>query len=684
MKIRILTALALLALLVLPLTSCAPAPLTGAEGDTNFTNIVLSGDLTVGDTLNVDGDIDYDGDGFDVSVTGGFSIDGTDSSNVTVTGSSKNLTLSSSGGSVIIQPTEGAADAIHLDANAAAGTGIDIDVGATNGMSLNGGCFNIGTGTPASCGDKDVVIAGDLEVEALLNVDGTFDFDGTTFDVLSSGGFSIDDSATASNVSVAGAGTDLTLSSAAGRVIIQGSEAAANAVTIDADAAAGVGLDVDVGASGGMSVDGGCLNIGTGTPASCGDKDVVIAGDLEVEAMLNVDGTVDFDGTTFDVLSSGGFSIDDSAANSNVSVAGAGIDLTLSSAAGRVVIQASEATPDAVFIDANANATAGLDIDVGATTGVTIDGGMLNVGGGSCSVADGDDDVCIAAVLEVDGELELDGALDADSTSNFEGAATFQSTVALGADVTLAADSSGGNLGAKTEYIGLPRIKFIGMGGGTDPGAQTIELVDDTPNGEYAAVDASAVLSLSTTVVKYGTNSLKIAWNADAVATDGFLDAGLGAAGAWDDMESVGMLVQSDTAWASGDLTLVLTDDGGARTFSIPALTATDTWVWLEVNIATGDLSAISDVAILMSAQGEGALAAFNMYLDIMYCWDSTDEDALGYAIQQDGVLGVVDNVDATNLAELTNYIIHYESGVDFLVWITNESASLIEALVAY
>ena len=174
-------------------------------------------------------------------------------------------------------------------------------------------------------------------------------------------------------------------------------------------------------------------------------------------------------------------------------------------------------------------------------------------------------------------------------------------------------------------------------------------------------------------------------WNADAVATDGFVDANGAAGAAYDDMESAGLLVRSDVTWASADLTLVLEDDGGARTFDIPALTVTDTWTWLEVNIATGDLSAVSDVSILMSAQGESALGAFTMYMDILWVWDSDDEETLSEEIVLDGILGVVDPVDGTNLVEFTNYIIHYESGSDTsLVWITNESAQYPMILIAY
>jgi len=260
-------------------------------------------------------------------------------------------------------------------------------------------------------------------------------------------------------------------------------------------------------------------------------------------------------------------------------------------------------------------------------------------------------------------------------------------TVALtsqAVDMTLTADATGGNAGAKTEYIGLPRIKLIGGGQGTNPGSQTIALVDDTPDGEFAPVDASVTESLEAVYYKHGTKSYGAAWDVGAVATDGFIDANLGAGAAWDDMESVGLLVYSTATWAAGDLTLVLTDDGGARTYNIPALTAANVWTWLEVDISAGDLSAVSDVAILMSAQGETNLGAFTMYLDIGYVWDAADEEALGVAIQQDGVLGVINTESGAQLAELTDYIVHYESGVDFLVYITDQSTADIAVLAAY
>jgi len=263
-------------------------------------------------------------------------------------------------------------------------------------------------------------------------------------------------------------------------------------------------------------------------------------------------------------------------------------------------------------------------------------------------------------------------------------------TVALtsqAVDMTLEPDATGGNAGAKNEFIGLPRIKLVGGGAGTNPGGQTIALVDDTPDGEWAPVDASVTEAADTTYYRHGTKSYKATFAADAAAADGFIDAALGANASWEDMESVGLLVYATATWDAGDLTLVLTDDGGARTFDIPALAAANAWTWLEVDITdldagTGD--SISDVAVLLSTAGATALGEFSVYVDIAYVWDATDEEALGVAIQQDGVLSVIDAAGGTNLAELTDYLVHYESGNDFLVYITDQSANEIVALVAY
>jgi hypothetical protein len=266
-------------------------------------------------------------------------------------------------------------------------------------------------------------------------------------------------------------------------------------------------------------------------------------------------------------------------------------------------------------------------------------------------------------------------------------------TVALtsqAVDMTLEADTTGGNAGAKTEFIGLPRIKLIGLGAGTDPGSQSIVLADDNPEGEFAPVDASVTEAAEAAIYKFGAGSYKATWAADSAEDDGFVDAGLLGSASLEDQESVGLWLYTTVALASGDLQIVITDDApAARKFNIPAVTA-NSWQWVEIDISslaggTGDVC--TDFAITMTAQGAAAAtldAGFITYFDNGWVWDAPDEEALGVALQQDGVLGVINTESGAQLAEGTDWFVHYESGVDFIVWVTNQSAADVAVLAAY
>lgn len=184
------------------------------------------------------------------------------------------------------------------------------------------------------------------------------------------------------------------------------------------------GGEIEVQSGGTVDFQSGST-IGLGAPTVFTATYITAGDDLTTTDTLNVDGDFDLDGDGFDVDITSGFSIDADAA-SNINVAGANVTLTLESEAGTIIIKGDEATADAIHLDANETVTTGIDIDVGSVSGLTIDGGLVNIGGGSCGVADADNDVCIAGVLEVDDEFELDGALDADSTANIAGDLTLQ------------------------------------------------------------------------------------------------------------------------------------------------------------------------------------------------------------------------------------------------------------------
>ena len=96
-------------------------------------------------------------------------------------------------------------------------------------------------------------------------------------------------------------------------------------------------------------------------------------------------------------------------------------------------------------------------------------------------------------------------------------------------------------------------------------------------------------------------------------------------------------------------------------------------------------------MAITLTAAGATGLGAFTIYVDGGFAWDSVDEEALGAAIQTDGVLSVMSVLtagasDNTQLLRVdqTDYFVHYESGNDFIVWVTDQSATASMALIAY
>lgn len=260
-------------------------------------------------------------------------------------------------------------------------------------------------------------------------------------------------------------------------------------------------------------------------------------------------------------------------------------------------------------------------------------------------------------------------------------------------DVTVSAVTDGGNGGAKNEISGLLRTRPVDLGAGTNGTTETSSYVDDSPTGEFAPIDADVTEAEGsvTSVFKFGVSSYHAAFSTTATVGDGFK-----ATIAGDDLEadaSIGLWLYPTATIASGDLQILLTDDGGARNFNIGALTA-NTWNWVEVDItslAAGTGDVVTEFGVTLTAQGEAALGYFSLYMDQAYKWAAADEEALGLAVLQDGVLYVltIPTAAGTNNTfsipvEGTDYFVHYESGVDFIVWISDQSANECLAFVAY
>jgi cytoskeletal protein CcmA (bactofilin family) len=344
------------------------------------------------------------------------------------------------------------------------------------------------------------------------------------------------------------------------------------------------------------------------------------------------------------------------------------------------------------------------DLDV---TGATTLNSTLDVDG---NISSGTGSVTVTDSLNVTGAVDLDSTLNVDGVSTLVGAIDAQGNIAdsggdvtvadnlvvSGGDMTVSADSTGGNAGAKNEFIGLPRITMTAFGLGTDGTGETVAYIDSTPTGEWAAAGISVTVGADTSIYRVGTNSLVITFAISATAGSGV--TGTISSDDLSTNESIGFWAYATTEVISGDLEIQLTDDDASTppTTTVGITLTENTWTWVETDISDcdgggTDCNAVTEVLVLLTTQGASNLGEFNLYLDGMYKWDSDDEEALGQAIQTDGVLAVmavVDAQDQTNtqsiLAEYTDYFVNYESGNDFIVWISDQSAKSSVALIAY
>lgn len=237
-------------------------------------------------------------------------------------------------------------------------------------------------------------------------------------------------------------------------------------------------------------------------------------------------------------------------------------------------------------------------------------------------------------------------------------------------------------------------VDIVALGTMVNGTTETTCYLDDTPDGEWGAEGGTAdpTDTADTTIYKVGTKSLKLAWTSAAVDGDG-VKANLPAPDDLEANESIGFWFLTDTALAAADLELVITDDGGARTFNFPAVPTINTWTWIEINISslaagTGDVCSVAH--ILLSATGATNLKAFNCYVDYMYKWDADNEEAIGHSVDNGDVIvwAIATAAGTANtqtvLTKNTDYFIHYESGSDFLVTVTDQSAKSAMCFVRY
>ena len=349
-------------------------------------------------------DIDAGTGGITIDSTGAISIDAAAASNFTATGAGVDLTLASVLGSVLVSSTEDAALAIRLHADGGVTETIQLhadqgtSVGSINLLSDVGGItFTSGLASAdainleASSGGIDMdsalqtnITSSQAAATALRlnasNAGGGIDIDcgtaGITID--STGAFSIDGAA-ASNVTTTGAGIDLTLSSVLGSVLVSSTEDAADAIYLHANGGTTetVRIHADQGTGVGsvklLSDVGGITLTATGLASADAINLEASAGGIDMDSALqtniassqaaadalrfnasNAAGGIDIDcGTAGIAIDTTGAVSIDSAAASNMTVTGAGLDLTLSSAGGSVLVSSTENTANSIYLHAD-------------------------------------------------------------------------------------------------------------------------------------------------------------------------------------------------------------------------------------------------------------------------------------------------------------------------------------------
>lgn len=322
-----------------------------------------------------------------------------------------------------------------------------------------------------------------------------------------------------------------------------------------------------------------------------------------------------------------------------------------------------------------------VQFDEGLTVTGTITGGTLT--DGTVSFTGG----AVTGMTGVTGSMMTADTVGADQLSD---------TQTLDADMTIVSPVYAVKFRAATangsetpDLYGQLALAVAPLGTLANGTTNTVIEIDDTPDGEWAAIDADCTVTADTSYYKAGTKSLKLAFADTAAAGDGATNPLTAGDQDWSDDEYVGIWLYSDTVTSDGDLVLMITDGGTDETVSLPAVTVANTWQWARLDvsgIANNNKNVVTDLSIELSAAGEAALGSFNYYLDLGAKWDATDDVSLGQRVYYGGVVPIVQPVAAgafASIAEYTDYFIDYSSTAN-LVPITDQSLNTGFAFVCY
>lgn len=376
-------------------------------------------------------DIDAGTGGITIDSTGAISIDGAAASNVTVTGAGIDLTLSSVGGSVLVESTENAALAIRLHANG--GVNETIQLHADQGTAVNsidilsdvGGITLTATGLASADAINLNAAAGGVDIDGALQVNIASSQNAADalvltssaggIDILATGaaaGEDIDIVATGSSVNInstenvadsivisstnggidifalgAAAGEDIDIVATGSSVNITSTEDVAQAIYIRANAGTSetIQLHADQG-TGVSSINilsdvGGLTLRATGLASADAINLEAAAGGIDIDAALQINIASSQNAADSIVITSSAGGIDILAPG-----AAAGEDIDIIATGSSVNLTSTEATADAIVLNAS-NAAGGIDLLTGGGEITISSSGNVTMVPGTASVA---------------------------------------------------------------------------------------------------------------------------------------------------------------------------------------------------------------------------------------------------------------------------------------------------------
>ena len=516
------------------------APLVGVLDVLGGTNVTTDG--TVANTITIDLDDD-------VTLAGFLSV-------------ADDITML--GGDLTITADTDAAQTIYLHANGGTNETIDIHSDQGTGVSaidIHADVGGIDIDSGLSTADAINIVASDAA--------GGIDIDAGTSGIAADTTGSISfDAAAPSNFTTTGASNDITILATAGSVIVQGGEAVADAIVLNASNAAG-GLDVDAG-TGGMSFvtgngiiafESGTADINIGVDAAVhtvtvgsvtGAADTVIqsgTGDLSLTSTDAI--TIDSTGV-LELNSSGGIiSIGNDAVAQNINIGdgAAARAITIGNGTGATSVVVDSGTGP---INIGVNAVAH-DITIGNITGTT----AVDINAGSAGTT----------ITATDGTIALVSGTGAINLGTDAAA----HTVTLGTNNTTAdtyIQSGTGGIDMNT-YTGDFDLNTGGGAISMNSGTGAFDIGTDAT---AHILTLGSVNTTSQTIVQSGTGDL-VMTSTDAITADAAgvleLNSSAGAISIGNDV-----VAQAINIGTGGDRTMIIGSGTGANSVTVECGTA--------------------------------------------------------------------------------------------------------------